>query len=147
MTAITIDQAENLLIDEVVNAFGFLVTDVKAQMAFGNKSFDPPNELFWLRVDPEHNASEQGSLGGRFVTRNFPTSGILSVQIFTLSNNGRKEANEKGNILTNYLRDTTLSDIELNDITFRPIGVIEDGKWYQSNVTCNFTYHLVRPGI
>lgn len=106
---------------------------------------DPPlsqGSVPWARVLVKHNVSGQTSLGEEN-GRRFTRRGIVIVQVFTpAGKRGLLTGDRLGKVALDAFEGEESGDVWFRDAVQREIGV--DGAWYQTNVTAEFQYDVVK---
>lgn len=101
----------------------------------------PNNDTAWARVILRYADGGQSSLAGEIGTRRFTDSGILMIQIFTLSAQGMDQALELADLVQNAYEDAR------EEVWFRGVRKQEggeDGIFNVMNVFAEFNYDHVR---
>ena len=107
-----------------------------------DKTGKPPNnDTAWARVILRHANGGQSSLAGEVGTRRFTDSGILMIQIFTLTAQGMDQALGLADIVQNAYEDAR-TDVWFRDVRKQEGGV--DGIFNLVNVFAEFNYDHVR---
>lgn len=103
----------------------------------------PPTSGPWARVAFRNSTGRQHSLAGELGTRMFQHAGIVLVQIFTPTGDGRVLADQLAQISKNAFEGrATASDVRFRNTRILHVG--QEGAWYQTNVLADFEYEEVR---
>lgn len=104
----------------------------------GNEGSDPPPRTDWVRVNVQHNASAQDTLGG-IGNRKFDRLGLISVQIFTLPDQGQERADQLVQDVRAIFEGKTINDVFTQASTQLDVGPDPLDFW-QTNVDTPFDY-------
>ncbi len=90
-----------------------------------------------------HNVMDQRTLGNTG-NRRFRRFGVITVQIFTLSNQGLATADVFAKIALDAFegQSTAPTEIHFRNAMINEVG--EDGPWFQTNVLVDFDYDEIK---
>ena len=117
-------------------------------LLYDDKHKDLPADAPYARITIRHNVFTQRTLGGKIASggggSRFTRFGIVTVQIFTLSDDGLTSADVLVDLaLDAFEGESTGSDrIEFRNARANEIG--QDGPWFQTNVIAEFEYDRVK---
>ena len=127
-------QAEDLIYAAFVTGWAG-----QTPVAYDNKNFDAEvQETNYVTISIQHNVGTIASLGG-LGTRNFRQFGIIILQVFTLAGGGKRPNMDLCVTARNIFRGIHLA----GNLWFRNVSIQHagpDGKWYQQNVTAEFSF-------
>ena len=131
----TLNEAAEAIYQSFETAWG-----ATSALTFDNEEFDPPDNAPFVRLTVRHNGARQDTIG-RATNRKFGRTGSVFVQIFTLANEGRANADNLAQTARAVFEGVTLSGTTLffRNVIVREIGP-GDGRWYQVNVEAEFKY-------
>ncbi len=96
----------------------------------------------WARITVKHRSGEQASLG-ESGGRRFTRYGIVTVQVFVpAGKRGLVTGDRLGKVALDAFEGEESGDVWYRNAVQREIGV--DGAWYQTNVTAEFEYDVVK---
>lgn len=97
----------------------------------------------WARIQMRWADGDQISLGGNQGSSIFDRSGIITIQVFAPSGDGRVLSDQLTEIALNALEGkTTTSGVRIRRARHIDVGI--DGPWFQVNVTANFEYDRLK---
>jgi hypothetical protein len=105
----------------------------------------PNTDTPWARIQIRHNGGEQSTLQERG-QREFERLGIITVQIFTPLNDGRKAVDLYAQTAMRAFERqaaTKIGGTSVDEVWFRNTQTNEIGRnegWYQTNITSQFEY-------
>ena len=100
---------------------------------FGNKSYDPNINQDWVRLTVLDGDGFQISLGVNSLDRH---AGVVSIQIFTVVNQGEERSRWLVDKATEIFRKVSFSGLLFRVPNVDRVGA--DGTWFQMNVDCPF---------
>ena len=99
-----------------------------------NAPVSEPDAARWCRVSVQE--GEPQRLGGGIQR----VPGILFVQVFTPIGKGTKDGLEAADWAADAFRNTRIDGISFRTPTLTAVGADRDGKWWQQNLDCPFSY-------
>ena len=109
---------------------------------------DLPADDHYARVTIQHNEFEQRTLGGKPSLggggRRFRRSGLLTVQIFTVNDDGLTSSDALVDLLMDAFEGEDTSSDEVEFINVRANEVGHDGAWHQTNFLAEFRYDRIK---
>lgn len=144
MTVSTIAQARNEMLAVLKTAWEAGTESAELPMLYWDRAQDPPTEGSWARATVQHSTGRQATLSGATGERRFRSTGIITVQLFTVSDDGLVLSDALVQIVKNAFAGVTTSPggVHLRNVRPREIG--HDGIWFNTNVLADFEYDEVR---
>lgn len=110
----------------------------------------PNTDTPWARIQIRHNGGEQATIQ-EVGQREFERIGIITVQIFTPLNDGRKSVDLYSQAAVRAFEKKAAQKIggSVDEVWFRNAQINEIGRnesWYQTNVTVQFEYDFGEGG-
>lgn len=98
----------------------------------------------WARIQIRHNGGEQATLQ-QVGSRKFERIGIVTVQLFSVLNRGRADADLYAQVASRAFEKRSASKLTggPDEVWFRQVQINEIGRnegWFQTNVTAQFEY-------
>lgn len=118
------------------------------RLLYDDKQRDLPDDAPYARITVQHNVFEQRTLGGKPSLggggRRFRRSGIVTVQIFTIHDDGLTTSDPLVDLVVDAFEgeDTGSDAIEFINVRANEVG--HDGVWHQTNVLAEFRYDRVK---
>lgn len=95
----------------------------------------------WARLNVKDNLRSQETLGG-VGQRRFDNAGIVIVELYTPSGDGKKLADSLGTLVRNAYENINIGSLWFRNARTVPVG--PDGAWYHSNVIAEFEWQEVK---
>lgn len=96
-------------------------------------------KLPWARVSVMQTGGGQETLG-RKTNRKYRRSASIIIQVYTLQNQGVKQATQLAKQAADVFEGESFSGVDVNDAVIRGPNPEEDGKWDQTVVEAFFDY-------
>lgn len=104
----------------------------------------PPKAAPWARVSISDDSSGAASIGSSIGNQRYESSGLLTVELYTMSGDGRAAAQALGQaVLTAYRgKRTSPGGVWFFDETVSDVG--PDGVWRHTNVRVSYRYDTIQ---
>lgn len=113
-----------------------------ALVALDNQTFEQPSDdTSWCRLAISFNTGRQDTLGIK-TNRKFKKMGILTVQVFTISDGATNINDGLVQDSLDVFEGENLSGVYFVDGRIRTVGTSD--KWYQQNAVLEFNYHEIK---
>lgn len=112
-------------------------------LIYDDRHRDLPDNAPYARITMRHNVMDQRTLGN-IGNRRFRRFGIITVQIFTLSNQGLATADVFAKVALDAFEGSNTAPDEIHFRNARINEVGEDGPWFQTNVLVDFDYDEIK---
>ncbi len=112
-------------------------------LLYDDRHRDLPANAPYARITMRHNVMDQRTLGG-VGNRRFRRFGVITVQVFTLSNQGLATADVFAKVALDAFEGNSTAPDEIHFRNSRINEVGEDGPWFQTNVLVDFDYDEIK---
>jgi hypothetical protein len=112
-------------------------------LLYDDRHRDLPDNAPYARITMRHNVSDQRTLGNTG-NRRFRRFGVITVQIFALSNQGLATADTFAKVALDAFEGNNTAPTEVHFRNVRMNEVGEDGPWFQTNVIADFDYDEIK---
>lgn len=130
--------------DEILTLFKTAWDAIGHDAIYENVAGDPPTTAApWARVTVRHFPGGQASLSDDAGAKRWTRNGLITVQIFVPTGEGKAEAYALAKVVADaYEGKRTPSNVWFRNV--RPNEIGPDGAWFQLNVLAEFTYDEVK---
>jgi len=112
-------------------------------LLYDDRHRDLPTNAPYARITMRHNVMDQRTLGNSG-NRRFRRFGVITVQVFTLSNKGLATADVFAKVALDAFEGQSTAPTEIHFRNARINEVGEDGPWFQTNVLVDFDYDEIK---
>jgi hypothetical protein len=143
----TITEARDEIYDHFTTAWNAVPAPVPL-LLYADKHQDLPADGDYARIMVRHNIFTQSTLGGKPSLggsgRRFRRSGIVTVQVFTRSNDGLTRADILVQLALDAFEGEDTGSDRIEFINARANEIGQDGPWHQTNVVAEFRYDRIK---
>lgn len=138
----SITEARNLITAHFQTAWDAQTPPVPL-LIYDDRHTDLPDNAPYARITVRHNVMDQRTLGATG-NRRFRRFGVVTVQIFAISNQGLALADVFAKVALDAFegKNTASDQVEFRNARINEIG--EDGPWFQINVVSDFDYDEIK---
>lgn len=142
MPIATLTAARDLILDHFTTAWNAQTPPVPL-LLYDDRHRDLPANDPYARITVRHNVMDQRTMGNTG-NRRFRRFGVITVQIFALSNQGLATADVFGKVALDAFEGSSTAPDEIHFRNVRVNEVGEDGPWFQVNVIADFDYDEIK---